>query len=241
MSFQKFIVASDIHGDLQNREANEVLFKFVNLWKPHIRICGGDLWDFRPLRKKASEDERRESLVKDFNAGMTWLDRFKPHYFLRGNHDERLWDLAQNGTGVAADFAHQGIMEIERKMSVLRCNMLPYDKRKGIVRIGSLKVIHGFFSGVNAARRTALTYGSVLMGHGHGISHTSIEGLDNRIGRMIGCLCELDMPYNRHLIGSLLHRHGFAYGIIGPHGTYHVWQAEKVGSTWYLPTDFVQL
>lgn len=241
MAFRRFILATDIHGDQMDRDANEALFRFIKIWKPHIRICGGDLWDFRPLRRKASEDERRESLVKDFNAGMTWLDRFRPHYFLRGNHDERLWDLRANGCGVGADFAATGIQEIEGKMSKLRCHMLPWDRRKGVLRIGNLKIIHGFYHGPTAARRTAMVYGSVLMGHGHGISHVSIEGLDNRIGRMVGCLCSLDMPYLRHLVSSLLHRHGFAYGIIGPHGTYHVWQAEKIGNKWILPSDFVEL
>lgn len=241
MSYSRFIFASDLHGDMMDQEANKALFKFIDIWKPDVRIFGGDLWDFRPLRKKACEEERRESMTKDFNAGMNWLKRFKPHHFLRGNHDERLWDLAQEDRGVISDFARTGVKEIEDNLSSLHCHMLPYDKRKGVLRIGSLKAVHGFYSGTTAARRTALIYGSVLMGHGHGISHAPIEGIDRRMGRMCGCLCKLDMGYNRALVGSLVHAHGFAYGVIGPRGEYHVWQAEEINGVWYLPTDFVQL
>ena len=48
----------DVHGDQQDKKACEVFFKFAKDWKPEIRVMGGDLFDFRPLRKKASEDER---------------------------------------------------------------------------------------------------------------------------------------------------------------------------------------
>src|SRR4051812_13391481 len=202
-NFKKFMVGFDIHGDMQDPEANEAFFKFVDLWRPEIRVCGGDLWDFRPLRSKASEEEKRESLLTDFTAGMEWLERFEATDFVRGNHDERLWDLMMTGNGVASDFARTNVVEVEKLIQALGCNMLPYDRRHGVLRIGHLKVIHGFTTGPNAARRSAQCYGSVLMGHGHAIQQSSIEGLENRVGRMCGCLCNLDMDYARAQLGSL--------------------------------------
>ena len=67
MSFVRFQAGFDIHGDMQDPAVNEVFFKFAEIWKPKIRICGGDLFDLRPLRKGASEDERRESIRDDVN------------------------------------------------------------------------------------------------------------------------------------------------------------------------------
>jgi len=242
MSFSKFIFASDVHGDMLDLAANEALFMFINIWKPKIRVFGGDLWDFRPLRGKANEDERRESMAADFEAGMGWLDKFKPNYFLRGNHDERLWELAAKDKGITSDYAQQGVMEIEKAMRRHKCAMLPYHKREGILRIGHLKMLHGFSSGVYAARQHALVYNSCLFGHVHTIDEHSVPGLDRRVARSVGCLCKLDMDYNARTPTSLRHSHGFAYGIIDEKsGEYMVWQAESVNGKWILPSDIVTL
>lgn len=236
-NYKKFVAGFDIHGDKQDVAANNAFFKFCELWRPDIRVCGGDLYDFRPLRSKASEEDRRESLQADFDAGTDWLKRFRPNYFLLGNHDTRLWDVAETANGVVADYANQGIKEILSVTNKMKCEVLPYDRKSGVLTLGHLKIIHGFATGVNAARRTAQCYGSILMGHGHGIQHVSIEGLENRIGRMCGCLCQLDMDYIRANMGSLIWRHGWAYGVIHVEtGDYQVWQAESINGNWILPT-----
>lgn len=74
--WERFVVASDIHGDEQNVDACNALFRFINWWKPPIRICAGDVFDFRPLRKGASGDEREQSMAADYAAGRGWMDRF---------------------------------------------------------------------------------------------------------------------------------------------------------------------
>lgn len=237
-NWKRYVVCSDNHGDQIDEDAEKAFFRLVADFKPDIRVHAGDNWDFRPLRKKASDDEKRESLREDLKAGIKFLERYKPTHFLRGNHDERMFDLAMMDCGVASDMAGIGVEQIEELMTKLHCRMLPYDKRAGIVRIGSLKVIHGFYAGITAARRTALAYGSVLMGHGHAIDHATIEGIDKRMGRMIGCLCDLSPDYARHSVGSLRWGHGFAYGVVNlSSGKHVVLQAEKIGDNWILPTD----
>lgn len=241
-SYKKFIAAFDIHGDKQDVAANKAMFKFAKLWQPSIRVCGGDLWDFRPLRSKANSEEQRESMQADYEAGRDWLVEFQPTHFLLGNHDVRLWDAAETGNGVAADYASQAIKEITQLTRSMRCPVLPYNKRDGVLQLGHMKIIHGFVTGPNAARRTAQCYGSVLMGHGHGIQHVSIEGREDRIGRMCGCMCQLDMDYARAEIASLIWRHGFAYGVVNQNtGDYHVWQAEEIGGRWLVPSDIVEV
>ncbi len=235
-----FVVGTDIHGDEQDAPANNVFFDFVDDFKPDIRICGGDLWDFRALRKGASEDERQESMRKDYDAGVNWIKKFHPHYFLRGNHDERLWEMAEVGNGVCGDYAQSGVMEIQGILEKMKCRMLPYHKRDGVLKLGSLKILHGFHCGVFAARQTALVYGSSLFGHTHVIDEHSIGGLERRVARNIGCLCKLDMDYNSRNPNTLRQAHGFAYGIIHEKtGAFHVWQAEEIAGKWILPSDFV--
>lgn len=242
MSFTKFVFASDVHGDQQDPVANEALFKFIELFKPKLRVFGGDLWDFRAIRRNASEDERQESMSADYIAGVNWIKRFKPHYFIRGNHDERLWELAAKKKGPCSDYAFSGVLEVTLLLEKLRCKMLPYHHRDGILRIGHLKMLHGFHSGINAARQTALVFGSSLFGHVHTIDEHSIPGLERRVARSVGCLCKLTMEYNQRTPSALRHSHGFAYGIINEKtGAYHLWQAEEIDGQWITPTDIVTL
>lgn len=229
---------SDNHGDMRDPSAIRAAKSFLADWKPTIRIHGGDNWDFRPLRRKASEEEKREALRHDFDEGMKFLRILKPTHFLRGNHDERLWDLAKQNNGILSEYARSLVSEVNEFIESNEIQMQPYDKRYGVLEIGKLRCIHGYAHGVNAARRSALAYGSVLLGHAHSIQSSSIEGLDNRVGRIVGCLCILNMEYSRATMASLVHRHGFAYGVINKrNGEYHVWQGESINGTWLLPSD----
>lgn len=243
MSYTRFLAVFDNHGDMADKDAVEKMFEFKeNHWKPQITVHGGDCFDFRAMRKKASEEERRESMIKDYECGMSFLKRLRPAYYLRGNHCERLWDLAKEDRGLVSDYAHKGTMEIESEMKKLKCKMLPYDKKKGVLRLGHLKMVHGYVCGITAARRTAFCYGSVLMGHGHSIQSASIEGLETRTGMMCGCLCDLNMEYTRANIGTLTWEHGWAYGIINERtGNYYVWQARKIDGKWVVPSHIIEL
>ncbi len=213
----------------------EAMFEFMDFWKPVHRIHLGDNWDFRALRRNASEGEQREKISEDIDAGIAFIRRFKPTTFLRGNHDERLWDAAIGDDGKLADFASYVIQDIKEALG--DAIMLPYCKRRGVHRIGSLKCVHGFTSGISAARTTALAYGSVLFGHCHVVDQQSIAGLERRIGRCVGALCKLDLPYNRAHLQTLRQQHGFGYGMTFPNGEYIYWQAEVVNGNFWFPSE----
>lgn len=240
--WKRFVAAFDVHGDQQDQRTCSAFLKFCKLWQPDVRVFGGDLWDFRPLRRKASDEEKRESMRADFDAGMKWLKSFAPHYFIRGNHDERLWELAESDNGILSDHARCGVEKIETELKAMHCRMLPYHKRAGVLRIGHLKILHGFHAGVFATRQTALIYGSALFGHVHTIDEHAIPGLERRVARSCGCLCSLDMEYAARTPSTLRQAHGWAYGVIHKTtGNYHVWQAEEVSGKFIVPTDTATL
>jgi hypothetical protein len=153
----------------------------------------------------------------------------------------RLWLTAAKNDGVLSDFCQQGINEIEDLCKSLKCRIYPYHKRHGILKLGHLKVIHGFACGVYAARQTALVYGSCLFGHTHSIDEHSIPGLERRVARACGCLCNLDLEYSSTNPSTLRQANGWAYGIIDDRtGAYHVWQSECIGGKWILPSDITE-
>jgi 3',5'-cyclic AMP phosphodiesterase CpdA len=239
MSYTRFTLGTDLHGDKQDGPTVKAFFEFDKVWKPEIKIFGGDLVDLRALRKGASQEEKCESMRADIEAGQAFLSRWKPNYFLRGNHDERLWESAESASdGIVSDYARRGCQEFEDLCRSLKTKMLPYHKRDGVLKLGHLKILHGFHCGVYAARQTALIYGSALFGHIHAIDEHSIPGLDRRVARAVGCLCDLDMPYASRTPNTLRQAHGWAYGVINEKtGAYHVWQAEEIEGKWLLPTD----
>ena len=235
---QRFIFASDLHGDQQCKATVKVLRAATEDFTPHLRIFGGDLIDARPLRRGAGPEERAESMVDDWHKGLNFLGDWKPTHLVLGNHDIRLYHLAEADKGIESDFAWKGVNELEATLKKINCQWLPYHK-KSVFKFGHLKCLHGFFHGMYAARQHAQVYGSCIFGHTHTIDEFSIPGLERRVARGAGCLCSLDMRYNTHMPNSMRHAHGFVMGVINEKtGNYWAMHAEEVDGKWVIPSGF---
>jgi predicted phosphodiesterase len=243
MQSRRFVVASDSHGDQIDATTETALLSFIADFKPQIRIHAGDVFDFRNLRRGASDDEKAHSLEDDWRMGSDFMRRFfdggRENHFLRGNHDERLWNFAHSATGLLRDYAHDGIARVEKLVAKSRARMLPYDSRLGVLKLGALKVIHGYAAGIGAARKHAIVYRNVLFGHTH---NCDVAGAESDEGvseaRGIGACCRLDMPYNAHQTGKLRHQNAFCYGLLFEDGTYQLNQAKKIDGRFYVASDF---
>lgn len=230
MAAEKFVVSSDYHGDRADPVAEKAFRVFVEDFEPDLRVFAGDLWDFRALRIGADRDEKMASMKADFDAGMKFLEWYKPSVLLLGNHDARLWDAVEKEgmkkTGPIPDYAGELIQRFNETSAKLGITVLPYDKRKGVWRYKGLAVAHGF-DGVSPEQMAAI-YGNIMYGHGHRIESAAAPGLENRYARMIGCLCLKDMNYNRHQTKTLAQQHGWAYGVIERANRFGVMQAEVI-------------
>ena len=240
---RRFVVAADSHGDQVDPATESALLSFVHDFKPQIRIHAGDVFDFRNLRRGASDDEKAHSLEDDWRMGSDFMRRFfdggKENHFLRGNHDERLWHFAHSATGLLRDYAHDGIARVEKLVKQSRAKMLPYDSRLGVFRLGDTNVIHGYAAGIGAARKHALVYGRSIFGHTHNCDVAVAESCDGATeARGIGACCKLDMAYNQHQMGKLRHQNAFCYGLLFENGTTQINQAKKIDGRFYVASDF---
>jgi hypothetical protein len=231
---ESFAFCADVHGDRQDTRAVAVFRKFLDAFKPKFRIFGGDLWDFRSLRAAAGDSEKQHSLLRDFSAGMEFLEAYRPQVFLLGNHDMRLWDAVQRDGlrkgGPIADLATEKIAEFERLAAKLKIRVLPYEKRKGVWKRSGVSFCHGFATGPGAVSAMARVYGNCCFGHGHSVDVASEPGIAGpKIARMVGCLCRLDMVYARTHLAALRQTHGWAYGVFRGPSRASVFQAEVVG------------
>jgi len=244
---RKFIAVADSHGDMIDPESEKAVFDFIGDFKPTVRIHLGDAFDFRCLRRGASEEEKNDSLSSDWEAGSEFLRRYfkggNENYFLHGNHDgPRLENLTGSTNAALRGFAEQGLQKF--KSLLQRCQIkktFPYDSRKGVLQLGHLKCIHGYAAGMNAATKHARAYGNVIFGHVHAVETHAVDTDDGpREARCIGALCRVDMDYNAHQLGKLRHSNGFAYGYLHDDGSYTIFQAIKVNGRFWAASDLKQ-
>jgi len=238
---QRFIVVSDNHGDMADAASVSALWSFIKDWKPTIRIHAGDAFDFRNLRRGASDEEKAASLADDWEQGNDFLRRFfeggTSNHFLRGNHDERIYDFRNSCSGMLRDYASDGVKQLEGVVKKCRAKMLPYDSDLGVLDLGNLSVIHGYHTGIGACRQHAQIWKNCIFGHTHSIEVASVASREPAEARSIGCMCVKDMDYVNRKTGKLRWAQGWAYGLLFPDGTYQLFQTRNIGGQFYAATE----
>lgn len=231
---ERWVAAFDVHGDEQCPATVAAFKAFCASFKPDVRIAGGDMFDFRWLRKSASDEEKSTDVRNDLEMGLDFCRWFRPTAFLWGNHDHRIVRELDATEGIRRSNAAAWIGAIED--ATPKAKHYPWCKQRGVMRYADYAFVHGYCHGVGACRKSALTYGNVIMGHVHRRDMASVEGIPTRYGHSSGCLCKLDMDYTRGNMGTLAHSNGWVYGWrIGDRLV--VMHAENVGGVWVYPTD----
>jgi len=237
----RFQFVSDIHGILKDERACDAALAFRRDFKPDIRVIVGDLWDFAAIRKGASEDERKLSMVDDFDAGREFAEEFfvggGTKHLMLGNHDIRAYDMRLSGDGARRDLGNRMVEDIKKVAARADAKLWDYDARTGVLELGHLNVLHGYHTGMNACAAHARIYGNCVFGHIHSIESFQTPGLYQKEARSIGCLCDLNPDYANRKTGKLKWANGFAFGFLFPDGTYTISQVRNTGDTYYAQTN----
>ena len=240
--FETFVAFGDAHGDMACRESINALEKHIEEFKPQHRICLGDFFDFRALRKGIGNDESDayDNLVSDTTAGYMWLDRLRPTVFLNGNHEHRLYRVAEEAAnGLVREYAIQGVKKLEGHLRKMGCKVYPYHYEKGVHTIRKVAFIHGYVASQAAGKHSAEVYsppgGATVMGHLHRIEAVHAVRHGGAQGYSGGCLADIPrLHYAATRHGTMRWANGWLYGVIGKKG-YKIWQAEKVEDNWMHP------
>lgn len=217
---QTFVVFGDPHGDKAHSRAVDAFFEFLKDFKPDIIVNAGDNWDFSYIRAKASAKDESSDSTQDWAMGSEFFLRAmaygKKRFFLRGNHDERLWDVRESTLNESVRIAaEKGIRDIEKLVARRRVKMFSYNARDGVLDVDGLRVIHGYSAGVGAARKFAQVYGSCAFAHTHSMDVAPVERWPTpAVAYGTGGLLTLDQPYNARHIGRLRHENGWLYGFV---------------------------
>jgi len=239
MSWKKFVVCGDSHGSLVCERSKKKFLDFVDDWKPHHRIHLGDLWDFSPLRKGASQEEKADGIADDYVAGIEFLDEYKPQFLTLGNHDDRIWMHSTHcADGVMRERCSQLAEASETEFKKRKIQWVPYHVTRYLqMPEGGPKLIHGFRSTMYPARAHFENWGPSICGHVHKPDTYVARHIDGQASYSVGCLADISkMSYADRAPAKLAWRKGWLYGMINAKtGAWNAWHVIEEGSQWISP------
>lgn len=237
--FRRFVVAADNHGGLGDESAIAKFLEFAADFKPDHRIHLGDLWDFSPLRRGASQEEKAEGISADYEAGIEFLDAYRPTILTLGNHDDRIWMHARsNNDGILRERCQELADRSEDEFRKRRIKWIPYHVGKHLMMPeGGPRLIHGFRSTMYPAKAHFEVWGACLHGHVHKPDEYVARHIDGAMAFSVGCLADIDkLTYADRTPGKLGWRNGWLYGFINPRtGAWHAWHVKQEGGVWISP------
>lgn len=247
---ESFVCFGDAHGDMCSRSTIDALEKHIAELKPKHRICLGDMFDLRSLRKGVSnqDSEHYDSLMSDLTQGYNMLERLRPTVFLNGNHEFRLYNTAENAvSGIVRQYCADGVDKLEKYLRKMGCKVYPYHYDQGVHRIGSVAFVHGYTANMAAVKQHAEIYadpgGAVVMGHIHRIEAVQAVRHGGAKGYSYGCLADIPkLKYAALRPATMRWENGWVFGIIGKgKQNFKIWQAERTNGKWILPTSLREL
>lgn len=228
MSTKTLIAFGDVHIPYHHPAALKVLTRAVEIFRPNILICLGDLLDcsqFKgyPPTWGVQETEYEE----DLEVACKLLDHLQQFceklILIEGNHEYRLdrWAASTSeGRGAYSLLAPRYRLTNNRK-----CIYVPYGSANGKYPYYSvntrLVAVHGWTYAKNAARQhLSMSQGkSVIFGHTHRAESSIIQDIwsPSRVieARGAGCLCKLIPLYGTGCPVEWVH--AFIIGFLGKH------------------------
>jgi hypothetical protein len=231
----KFIAVGDNHGDMVDTKSAKEFYKFCERYDAQHRIHLGDCYDFRSIRKGASDSDENESLVKDVIAGNNFVKNYSPTVFLYGNHEDRIFTMMNSTkSAIIRDAMADLESEINGVLADVKCKVIkPYHAELGVWSLNKISFVHGYSCGVRAVEEHAIHYadkgGALIMGHIHSIQQTNAKKFGGAVGFSGGCLCKKQaMNYAKNRMATSKWGTGWLYGFVEGNN-WKVWQAHKVG------------
>lgn len=236
---KRFLIAADNHGGLACPAAVKKFLDFSASWKPHYRIHLGDLWDFTPLRKGASQEEKADGIKDDYIMGLEFLDAYRPQYLTLGNHDDRIWQTATHCVdGMMRESCMKVVADIESITRKLKIQVAKYHVGSYLqLPEGGPRLIHGFRSTLYPAKAHYENWGASICGHVHKPDTYVGRHISGGMAMASACLADLNrLSYADRCPAKLGWRNGWIYGLINEKtGAWHAWHVVKEGSDWISP------
>jgi hypothetical protein len=213
--WKKIIFLGCSHGHLADPKALKTVLKFCSTFKPDLRFHLGDFTDQTAFRSGApgTKDET-VSIADDLAHGLNFLREFQPTHLINGNHEDRLWRLADHHNEIIARAATSVIREIKDYVEENDIEYVEtYDINSSWIEVGDYKAIHGWMFNENALRDHCEHFGNIVMAHLHIASVVPGRRSDHPRGFCTGTLTNVPaMAYARTRRATARWSHGFVFG-----------------------------
>lgn len=215
---KRFWIGFDLHVPHTDPIVDKIVSSFLADFKPHFTVAGGDWMTCDQVSVFDSEDPTE--LKQEFALVKNYLDKWKITHYFEGNHEERI-----RRVGSRLDQRIRSMCSVPENLELAarKISWIPYDPRKGVLRLGELKILHGWYANQYFARKTAEVYGTSVFGHAHRFqTMQSKDAFDTRVGFGIGMLGSIDQPYvvNRPPMGWA---QGFVFGYVHKNGWFDLY------------------
>jgi hypothetical protein len=175
----------------------------------------GDFTDQAAFRSGArGSNDETASIKDDLTAGLNFLRELKPTILLNGNHEDRLWKLADHYNEIIARAAGSVVNEIcdlARKLGAL--HVTDYDVCAEYPKLGDATLIHGWMYNEMAIRDHAETFGKCIMAHLHTRGEMTARARGGATAYCVGWLGDARRAtYAKNRRATLRWNAGLAYG-----------------------------
>lgn len=188
---QRGWIGFDRHFPENDPIIDEIVTEFLEDFKPHYRIAGGDFMNVDQASNFKSESESK--LSDEFEQTEAILDKWKITHFFEGNHEQRLRRI-----GGQVDKRIRDLLDLQRNLHLKQrgIQFIPYHPERGVLQIGLLKILHGFYTTEWVCRKMAETYGTCVFGHAHRFQiFQPASAFETRVGFSIGMLGNTHQSY----------------------------------------------
>lgn len=202
------------HGGLIDPIARKAVLTFKDKFKPDKIIHLGDFVDTAAFRAgaKGTSDES-EPVSPDFNAGLTFIKELRPNLIFNGNHEIRLWRLANHHNAIVSALSQNLIERIQTTAKICKAELVEGWGISHHRTVGNFKFMHGYMFGENACRDHAEAHGNIVFAHTHRAGVQKGRRDDYPTGFCVGTLSDIpNMDYAQARRSTLSWSGGFVWG-----------------------------
>ena len=225
---KRALLLFDTHGQWVDKKVFKLAQSFRADFKPHITVAGGD-WGNYEYGSNFKEESALDAEA-EYELVQRQIESMGVTHFLEGNHEERM-----RRYGGRIDKRLRSLVDVRKNLDLDKRKITwhPYNS-SGILRLGKLRVLHGFWCNQYAARNHADAFGCCAFGHTHRFqTFTPKQAEVKHTGFNIGCMCQLRMPWNASR-GPNGWTHGFAFVYIHKSGHFNLYDVRVVGSQFVI-------
>ena len=212
--WRKLMAVGCSHGGLIDKESAQAVLKFKEIWKPEKTIHLGDFIDTAAFRAgaKGTKDES-EPIGPDIDSGLSFLKALRPTLIFNGNHEARLWRLAQHHNAIIRELSGDLIMKIRTRAAICRAEYVEDWSIRSWRKIGNYKFGHGYLYSENFLRDTAEAHGNCVVAHAHRCGSANGRRDDAATAFCVGTLANIPvMDYASARRSTLAWSAGFVWG-----------------------------